>query len=1177
MKDGDTITLLSDAAVTRWHSLSTAFTLELNGKTATTNAELYIYAQVIVQDNSTGKTGGMAGTSLLNVQSNGDLIIQSGTFGGRITINDGKLTIKGGTFNQEVDLRRGDSDSVFFSGGTFANIWYPNSSGSFLDLLADGCAFYDNNDQLVNAANSTGGYLYNVKVKEHQHSFTDGACACGYTCPHTSVDESGACEVCKKQFAASVTAGEDVTYYDTFGSALSYATRNDGCTLKLLADVTGTTVMINNPFIFDLNGHSVDALSVDAKATIKDSGTTKGRIGKVTVFNEKVTDLTLGSLLEEGYAFKYGNGYWANDSYLQTTEGSFVTVEKAPIQIVNVYAKDKNNQEILTIAYGATGEVTLVSSCNLSETSGENLSCAWYKLTDDTAIPPLEGAAGTSYKLPADLPAGTYTYRVTFTSDGYSKSAEITITVTPISLVGATVTVSNLTYNGNPQEPTVTVKLGDETLSRDNDYTVQVAKQTDAGSYTLTISGNGNYTGTKTVEWKILPKTIANPTIEVGSGGIYDKTAKTPSVVVKDDDATIPNSEYTVSYENNTNAGTATVKITNKENGNYTVNCSSTFKIQKAPALTLKTINVTATAGVAKTITVPLTGLMPEDANVSGYVTGTMNGFGLGSGDSVEPHLIYNVTEDSTEGTITATVTIKSQNYEDTTATVSLTLTPKAIPVGAPTLSKSLLTYGDKLGDITLSGSMMDGEAAVEGTFSWVSPEDKPSTTEKYVAIWVFTPKDKNTYATVHGETNITVNKATPTGTPKYTAITTSGKKLSDADLTTAGSTFSVPGHVQWVEEKEGQLVKMDVDTEVKANTSYTWKFVPTDTDNYNSLTGTITLWHKSSSGSSSGAVTPGTKTDTVKNPDGSTTKTETKADGSKTETTTASSGGGSTGTTVTKTDAKGNTTTEASAKLSDQDVKEAQEKGEAVTVPVKEIKAAKDANAATKIKIDVPNNANKTTVEIPVENVTSGTVAVIVHEDGTEELVKDSKPTEHGVQLELSGSTTIKIIDNSKDFIDTKDHWSKDDVNFVAARDLFNGVGGNRFGVSQPMTRGMVNTVLARLADVDTTPGQGQAWYEVGTDWAKKNGISDGTNPTAPVTREQLATLLYRYAGSPSVSGTLHAADAASVSDYAEDALLWANQNGIVNGVGSNTIAPKDNAQRAQVAAMLARYLQNQ
>ncbi len=1174
MKDGDTVTLLSDAAVTRWHSLSTAFTLELNGKTTQSKAELYLHARVIVQDSSTGKTGGMAGTYLLNVQSNGDLIIRSGTFNGRIAINDGKLTINGGTFNQEVALPRGDSDSVFFSGGTFANIWYPNSSGSFLDLLAYGCAFYDNNDQLVNAANSTGRYLYNVKVKEHQHSFTDGACACGYTCPHTSVDESGACTVCGKQFAASITKGDDVTYYDRFTDALVYATRNDGCTLKLLADVTGTTVMINNPFIFDLNGHSVDALSVDAKATIKDSGTTKGRIGKVTVSNEKVTDLTLGSLLEEGYGFKYGNGYWANDSYLQTSEGLFVTVEKAPIQSVNVYAKDKNNKEVsTTIAYGTTGEVTLVSSCQLSETSGGKLSCAWYKLTDDAAIPPLEGATGTSYTLPADLPAGTHTYLVTFTSDYYSKSAEITITVTPISLEGAEVTVQNPTYNGKEQGPEVTVKLDENTtLTKGTDFYVDATMQANAGSYTLTISGNGNYTGTKTVEWKILPKTIANPTIEVGSGGIYDKTAKTPSVVVKDDGTSIPDSEYTVSYENNTNAGTATVKITDKENGNYTVNCSSTFEIQKAPALILETINVTATAGVAKTITVPLTGLMPEDANISGYVTGTMNGFALVSGDNIEPHFIYDVTEDSTKGTITATVTIKSQNYEDSTATVSLTLTPKAIPVGAPTLSKSLLTYGDKLGDITLSGSMMDGEAEVEGTFSWVSPEDKPSTTEKYVAKWVFTPKDKNTYATVHGETIITVNKAAPTGAPKYTAITTSGKTLKDAGLTVNENWPE--GSIHWV---DANGTEMDVDTAVSANTAYTWKFVPTDTDNYNDLTGTITLWHKSSSSSSSGSVTPGTKTDTVKNPDGSTTKTETKADGSKTETTTASSGGGSTGTTVTKTDAKGNTTTEASAKLSDRDVKEAQEKGEAVTVPVKGIAAAKDANAATKIKIDVPNNANKTTVEIPVENVTSGTVAVIVHEDGTEELVKDSKPTEHGVQLELSGSTTVKIIDNSKTFDDTKGHWSQDDVNFVAARELFNGVGGNQFGVSQPMTRGMVNTVLARLADVDTTPSQGQAWYEVGTDWAKKNGISDGTNPTAPVTREQLATLLYRYAGSPSVSGTLHAADAASVSDYAEDALLWANQNGIVNGVGSNTIAPKDNAQRAQVAAMLARYLQNQ
>lgn len=1227
MKDGDTVTLLSDAEITRWHSLSKAFTLELNGKTATTqsNAELYLYARVIVQDSSTGKTGGMAGTALLNVQSNGDLIIKSGTFNGRIAINDGKLTIKGGTFNQEVDLRGGDSDSVFFSGGTFAKIFYPKSSGSFLDLLADGCAFYDNNDQLVNAANSTGRYLYlyNVKVKEHQHSFTDGACACGYTCPHTSVDANGACMVCHKQFAASITEGKNVTYYDTFNSALVYATKNNGCTLKLLADVTGTTVMINNPFLFDLNGHNVDALSVDARATIKDSGTTKGRIGKVTVSNEKVTDLTLGSLLEEGYGFKYGNGYWANDSYLQTSEGSFVTVEKAPIQSVNVYAKDKNNKEVsTTIAYGTTGEVTLVSSCQLSETSGGKLSCAWYKLTDDAAIPPLEGATGANYTLPDNLAAGTHTYLLICTSDGYSKSAEITITVTPISLVGATVTVSNLTYNGNPQEPTVTVKLGDETLSRDNDYTVQVTKQTDAGSYKLTIKGGGNYSGEiKDVEWKIEPMKIDHAKFIKNITKTYSGEAeftlplaeKTNCLEFYDSHMTpisIPEGKYTISgmrfvaknaegeYVDSPQVGDKVIQFTITFLSNnyvlqtacdeqpassktYNQSGGAIFTITKAPALDSTAATLTVANNHQGTYTFDLKALLPtlEAPKSYGSISYETPTISLGNyyteGAKIEDGVLFipidavNSTEEKGIGTIIVVVT--TENYNDITLTLNVSSANKKVPTGTPTLSKTALTYGDTLSGITLSGSMKDGDNEVAGTFTWENPNEI-LTAGKHQAGWVFTPTDSAHYIEVTGESEVTVAKATPTGTPSYTAITESGKTLEDAHL--AVGTIQPEGFIQWV-DADGK--EINVSTEVKANTAYTWKFMPDDKENYNTLTGTITLWHKSSSSSSSGSVTPGTKTDTVKNPDGSTTKTETKADGSKTETTTASSGGGSTGITVTKTDAKGNTTTEASAKLSDRDVKEAQEKGEAVTVPVKGIAAAKDANAATKIKIDVPNNANKTTVEIPVENVTSGTVAVIVHEDGTEELVKDSKPTEHGVQLELSGSTTVKIIDNSKTFDDTKDHWSRDEVNFVAARDLFNGVGGNRFGVSEPMTRGMVNTVLARLAGVDTTPSQGQAWYEVGTDWAKKNGISDGTDPTAPVTREQLATLLYRYAGSPSVSGTLHAADAASVSDYAEDALLWANQNGIVNGVGSNTIAPKDNAQRAQVAAMLARYLQNQ
>ena len=1252
VKDGDTITLLSDAAVTRWHSLSKAFTLELNGKTVTTQstAELYLHARVIVQDSSTGKTGGMAGTALLNVQEGGDLIIQSGTFDGKITINDGKLTINGGTFNQEVALPRGDSDSVFFSGGTFAKIWYPNSSGSFLDLLADGYAFfYTKDSNLVNAAEISGTFLYNVQVQQHTHSFTDGACACGYTCPHTLVDANGACEVCKKQFAASVTAGEDVTYYDTFGSALFYATRNDGCTLKLLADVTGTRVMINNPFIFDLNGHNVDqGLSTDAKATIKDSGTTKGRIGKVTVSNEKVTDLTLGSLLEEGYAFKYGNGYWANDSYLQTTEGSFVTVEKAPIQSVNVYAKDKNNQEILTIAYGATGEVTLVSSCNLSETSGENLSCAWYKLTDDTAIPPLEGAAGTSYKLPADLSVGEHSYRVTATANGYSKSADITITVEKIDLANATVTIEPWHADGkfrfypyasetaalsSLSVVKVTANGKEDTLSA-SDFTCTGATATQVGNYKLTITATdscANYKGSKTFDWEVIPYQLFRPIFQ-GSQTYtktYDGTTTLPGSYTwlaeffgregTDQNVTLKSGDYEVTAAEFVSADAGENKPINQtitlKNDNFVfspteiVNVKgitttdktltytnftpteaypsggTTFNIEKATMPDFdKEVTLDIVNNHADTYAVDLSALLPklESPRTYGEIKYSQPTVQLASGYYTDGNakvengkLILTIDKNpvTTTGPIgTVTVQVTTTNYTPVTLTVNLQAVNKRRLGMFVSVATDPVVYGMTLGDIKLSAdATVDGQV-IPGTIAWDDPLTTVPAAGQATYRWTFTPDDTMHYLTASNTINFLVDKATPTGAPAYTAITTSGQTLKDAGLTVNENWPE--GSIHWV---DANGTEMDVDTAVSANTAYTWKFVPTDTDNYNSLTGTITLWHKSSSGSSSGAVTPGTKTDTVKNPDGSTTKTETKADGSKTETTTASSGGGSTGTTVTKTDAKGNTTTEASAKLSDRDVKEAQEKGEAVSVPVKGIAAAKDANAATKIKIDVPNNANKTTVEIPVENVTSGTVAVIVHEDGTEELVKDSKPTEGGVQLELSGSTTVKIIDNSKTFDDTKDHWSRDEVNFVAARELFNGVGGNQFGVSQPMTRGMVNTVLARLAGVDTTPGQGQAWYEVGTDWAKKNGISDGTNPTAPVTREQLATLLYRYAGSPSVSGTLHAADAASVSDYAEDALLWANQNGIVNGVGSNTIAPKDNAQRAQVAAMLARYLQNQ
>lgn len=999
-------------------------------------------------------------------------------------INNGTLNITGGTFGWVKFYN--NSGTIAISGGTFGSLQNLDNDSSQIapmSLLAPGHAFYERYNENTVKDGSSRDFLQDVTVKEHTHTMVINKCACGYTCPHTSVDANGACTVCHKQIAASVTAGEDVTYYDGLGKALNYANQNKGCTLKLLANVE-SAVSVEAPLIFDLNGHNIQGLSVCAKATIRDSGTEKGKIGKVLIVDkeEEKTNLTLGDLLEEGYGFKHENGIWADDSHKETISGLKVTVEEAPIKSVVLDAIGADNKEVpTTMAYGTTGAVTLEASCWINDMTVPTYT--WYKLEGAAATAPMEGVNGVKYKLPADLPAGKHTYLVTCTSGGYSKSAEITITVTPISLECAEVTVQNPTYNGDKQSPTLKVSLGGKTLRENTDYTVVVTPRTDAGSYTLTINGMGNYTGTATSNWKITPKTVTNPTIKLSSGPFtYTGQKIEPTVTVMDEGKTIPASEYTVSYENNTNAGTAKIILKDNDVGNYIVSGGAEFTIDKAQATcTPPTANDLTYNGTAQQLFGPGSTqdgtLVYSMHRYGGYVE-----YGNFCATSAKNYTIWYKVKGDSNHTMSEvnriTVTIKP-------APLTVTAKDRSAYVGSavPTLPTELVENTDY---------------TVTGLFK----EDKLTKTPKlsYVA------------------------------TPDMSKVGEFVVNISEAD----------------------------------AGSNYTITYVP----------GKLTITTRPSSG---GSGNTGTKTDTVKNPDGSTTKTETKADGSKTETTTATTPGGSTGSTVTKTDTKGNSQTEANAKLSDQDVKEAQEKGEAVTVPVKGIAAAKDANAATKIKIDVPNNANKTTVEIPVENVTSGTVAVIVHEDGTEELVKDSKPTEHGVQLELSGSTTVKIIDNSKTFDDTKDHWSRDEVNFVAARELFNGVGGNQFGVSQPMTRGMVNTVLARLAGVDTTPGQGQAWYEVGTDWAKKNGISDGTNPTAPVTREQLATLLYRYAGSPSVSGTLHAADAASVSDYAEDALLWANQNGIVNGVGSNTIAPKDNAQRAQVAAMLARYLQNQ
>ncbi len=309
---------------------------------------------------------------------------------------------------------------------------------------------------------------------------------------------------------------------------------------------------------------------------------------------------------------------------------------------------------------------------------------------------------------------------------------------------------------------------------------------------------------------------------------------------------------------------------------------------------------------------------------------------------------------------------------------------------------------------------------------------------------------------------------------------------------------------------------------------------------------------------------TTGTVTETTKNPDGSTTTVETKKDGSVTETN--KTAGGSVGTV--KSDANGNT--EISANISAADVSAAAKKNEPVAAPVSVAPAASPA-AAPVIKLSVPASAGEVSVVIPVTNAQQGTVAIKVNPDGTEEIIKTSVVTKDGVVLGVKGSTQIKIVNNDKDFSDTVGHWAESDVDFVSARELFTGTAPQTFSPEAATTRGMVVTVLARLAG-ETTDG-GANWYDKGCAWAVTNGVSDGTDPNGTVTREQLAAMLYRYFGSPAVSGSLSFADASSVSEYAHDAMQWCVNNGIINGM-DGLLNPQGQATRAQVSAMFARYI---
>ena len=316
-------------------------------------------------------------------------------------------------------------------------------------------------------------------------------------------------------------------------------------------------------------------------------------------------------------------------------------------------------------------------------------------------------------------------------------------------------------------------------------------------------------------------------------------------------------------------------------------------------------------------------------------------------------------------------------------------------------------------------------------------------------------------------------------------------------------------------------------------------------------------------------------KTETITSKDGtkSETKSETKTDKngvtSGTETTKTTTANGSTGMTVTTIE-NGESKTEAAAKVSGKAVEDAKKNGEAVKAPV-EVEASRNSNTAPTVKVELPKGTGETKVEIPVSNVKPGTVAVLVHPDGTEEILKDSIPTENGIQLTVNGGATVKIVDNSKGFIDTRNHWAKDAIDFVSARGLVNGMNETTYAPNASTTRAQLWTILARQNDANLNGGN--TWYESAQNWAKAKGISDGANPNAAINRAQMVTMLWRAMGQPAPATAATFTDVSADSYYA-GAVSWAVENGVTTGVGGGRFDPTATCTRAQIAAFLARSM---
>ena len=995
------------------------------------------------------------------------------------------------------------------------------------------------------------------------------------------IAESGAAQV--------TTAGDTEQVYGSFNDAWSAAIKSEGSTLKLLSDVELSNEVGENglsvsegSFTLDLNNKTLKGaiwnqlleVSGTANITIKNGSlvnTQTGPAATASSTNLVALKISGGTVALDNVNLTSGiNSEGKHSSALYITGGSLTVTGSTFTGEVGVFCENSGTRPALSIADATlnNGIFYWVADAQASDTAGLEAIFAADSMLFDQNSKYIDLASKEYWHIENVGAIFLYT-------EGCIVKPHTHKVVNGACKCGATFAASvtqngTVTYYKDFHTALNAAKAGDTLkLLRDvpGDVTVTIDKA-------ITFDLNGHRIYDLTVRCKITLKDSAG-----GTGKIAEWLRVENGLNIGD----LLEEGYALR-----NAGTgAWYGETEQTVGNVTV--------QQAPitSVTLTALNADGTAA-STSIPYGTTGGIKLSASCTRQGAGELScqWYTIGGtlqliDGATEP--VYQLPADLSVGEYTYRVTFTADGYSKSAdITITITATNKIVPTGEPTLSATTLTYGQALSAIKLSGKLHDNvnNKDVEGTFTWADGTVKPSA-GSYEAAWKFTPTDGNTYAETTGTVSITVNKAKPTGDPIYTKITAANKTLKDANL--KSNTSWPTGTIQWV-DKDGK--ELPDTTEVKANTTYKWIFTPTGADagNYTTATGELTLYSVSTGGgggggSSSGSTRKtetttkpdGTKVETVTKPDGTTIKTETKKDGSVSKTETKKDGSsvtetkaadGSTGTV--KTDKHGQTTAETT--LSSKAIEDAKKSGEPVKAPV-EVEASRDSNTAPTVKVELPKNSGDTKVEIPVSNVKPGTVAVLVHPDGTEEIVKNSLPTEDGIQLTVNGGATVKIVDNSKDFADTRNHWAKDAIDFVSARGLVNGMNDSIYAPNASTTRAQLWTILARQNDADLNGGN--TWYEKAQLWSKDKGVSDGANPNGTINRAQMVTMLWRAMGQSAAGSAANFTDVPADSYYAQ-AVAWAVENGITTGTGNGKFSPDNTCTRAQIAVFLYRNYQS-